>query len=110
MDKKEKIEREIQKTLDQFENAEQLPPNPYFFTRVQARFEETGKQQSVFSAILRPALLTALVFINLSTAIWYISGTNQTEQFETRQELVEILASDLKLDNNQSNILDIIEE
>lgn len=107
MSKKEKIEREIQKTLDQFENVEQLPPNPYFFTRVQARLEETRKQQGVFSAILRPALLIALVAINLSTAILYISGTSQTEQFETRQELVEILASDLKLDDNQDNILDI---
>ena len=68
MNKKEKIERDIQKTLDQFENVEQLPPNPYFFTRVQARLEETQKQQSVFSTILRPALLTALVAINLSTA------------------------------------------
>ena len=107
MSKKEKIERDIQKTLDQFENVEQLPPNPYFFTRIQARLEETQKQQGVVSAILRPALLIALVAINLSTAIWYLSGTSQTEQIETRQEFVEILASDLKLENNQSNILDI---
>ncbi len=68
MNKKDTIEQEIQKTLDQIENTENLPPNPYFYTRVQARLEERRKKQNVFSAILRPALLTALVAINLSTA------------------------------------------
>ena len=107
MNKKEKIEEQISKTLDQFEHAEQLPPNPYFYTRVQARLEETRRQKRVLSAILRPALLTALVTINLSTAVWYLGGSDHVNQSETRKELIEILAGDLKLDDNQSSLLDI---
>ncbi len=52
MNKKEKIEQKIRKTLDQFDHAEQLPPNPYFYTRVQARLEETRRQQNVICTIL----------------------------------------------------------
>jgi hypothetical protein len=104
MNKKEKIEQEIQKTLDQFENVEQLPPNPYFYTRVQARLDKTRKQQSLISAILRPALLTTLVAINMGTAFWYFSGDEQQSQINTRQELAEILQDDLTLVNEQNNI------
>jgi len=105
MNKKEKIEQKIRKTLDQFDHAEQLPPNPYFYSRVQARLEEQRRQRSAFSAILRPALLIALVTINLGTAFWYLGGSEQNYQSDTRQELIEILAGDLKLDNKQSNLL-----
>jgi len=106
LNKKEKIEQQINKTLDQFENAEQLTPNPYFFTRVQAHIEERQHKNNRFAAILRPALLTTLVAINLSTAFWYMSGDDQIAQADTHQELIELLGSDLELENNQSNILD----
>jgi hypothetical protein len=104
MSKKEKIEQEIQKTLDQFENTEQLPPNPYFYSRVQARLKETGKQQHIFSAILRPALLTTLVAVNLGTAYWYLTGNEQQSQINTREQLVEILEDDLTATNEQNNL------
>ena len=103
MNKKEKIEHEINKTLEQFDTAEKLPPNPYFYTRVQARLEEKQKQQNIIFAILKPALIIALVAVNMSTAIWYLGGSKQQEQTSSRQELVEILASDLKLDSDQNS-------
>ncbi len=104
MNKKEKVEQEIHKTLDQFEHAEQLPANPYFYTRVQARLEETRRQQNVFSTILKPSLLMALVAINISTVFLYFSESEQQDQTNTRQELLEILANDFKLDNEQNSI------
>lgn len=107
MNKKEKIEQEIQKTMEQFDNAEQLPPNPYFYTRVQARLEDSRKQHRILSAVLKPALFTILVAVNLSTAVWYMGSTDQTSQTDTRTELTEILAGDLKLDNNQADLFDI---
>jgi len=103
MNKKEKIEQEISKTLEQFDQAEKLPPNPYFYTRVQARLEEKKRQQNVFFAILKPALIIALVAVNMSTAIWYLGGTEQKDQTNSRQELVEILAGDLELDDDQNS-------
>ncbi|KAA3612658.1 MAG: hypothetical protein DWQ05_18590 [Calditrichaeota bacterium] len=106
MNKKEKIEQQIRETLDQFEHADQLPPNPFFYTRVKARLDERHQQSHVFFAILKPALLAVLVAMNLSTAFWYVSVDNQVTQVDSHQELIELLGSDLKLDNNQSNILD----
>lgn len=103
MNKKEKIEQEISKTFEQFDRADKLPSNPYFYTRVQARLEEKKKQQNVFFAILKPALIIALLAVNMSTVIWYLGGTEQQDQTNSRQELAEILAGDLKLDNDQNS-------
>lgn len=107
MDKKEKIEQEIRKTLAQFDQAEQFPANPWFYTRVQARLEESRNRRAVLSAILRPALLTALVVINLSTAFWYMTGTTTTVQTDSRQKLVKLLANDFNPDSGQSNLLNL---
>lgn len=104
MNNKEKIEREIGKTLDQFEQAEKLPPNPYFYTRVQQLIDDKQKKHSVFSTFMKPALLTGLVAFNLVTAIWFFTESEQTYD---RQELIQVLASDLKLNTEQNNILSL---
>ncbi len=104
MNKKEKIEQEIRKTLDQFDRAEHLPANPFFYTRVQARLDEQRRKRSIYSTILKPALLTSLVVINLGTAVWYFGGSGQSD---SQQELIEILAGDLNLDENQTNLFTI---
>jgi hypothetical protein len=104
MNVKEKIELEIRKTLDQFDNMEQLPPNPYFFTRLQVRLKEKQKQHTIISVILKPALLIALVALNLGTGYWYFSGDEPQDQQNTKQELVEILKNDLTLITEQNNI------
>jgi hypothetical protein len=105
MNKKEKIEQEIRKTLNHFEHAEKLSQNPYFYTRLQQRLEE--KNKNIFDTVLKPALLTGLVAINLVTAVWYFSGDDQQVQSTGRQALLEILASDLQLDNEQNNIISL---
>ena len=105
MNKKDKIEQEIRKTLDQFDNAEQLTPNPYFYSRVQARLEEQHEQQSFFSMVLRPALVTALVAINISTVVWYFSGNSSQDKTDSRQQLIEILSDDFGLESEQSNLI-----
>ncbi len=107
MNKKEKIEQQINKTLDQFDHAEQLAPNPYFYTRVQARLEEQNQQRNVFTTILKPAFLTTLVAINIATAFWHISGNDQNYQTNSQQELTEILAGDLNLDQGQTDLFAI---
>ena len=104
MNKKEKIEQEIQKTLDLFDSAEKLPRNPYFYTRLQARLDERRRKRSIYSAILKPALLTVLVVVNLGTAFWYMSGGEQQYQTDSREELIDILAGDLNLDNQESDL------
>ena len=107
MNKKATIEQQINKTLEQFEQADALPPNPYFYTRVQARLDEKREQRHLFGAILKPALLTVLLAVNLSTAIWYMGSLGQTDQTDGRQELIELLTGDSNQDNQQINLFEI---
>lgn len=104
MNKQEKIEEEIRKTLEAFDQKESLPPNPYFYTRVQQRIKERSGSKSTIWGFLKPALLTCLLLINVSTFIWYFSSSEDYYATDTRQELIEILSSDLNLNTNQNNI------
>lgn len=105
MNKQEKIEQEIAKTLGTFDKAELIPPNPYFYTRVKARLDERHRKQSVFSSFLKPALLIALLLINAFTMLWYYSSESNAHQSSTRQELLEVLSGDLKVGNQHNNLL-----
>lgn len=107
MNKKDKIEQEVQKTLELFDTASHLPPNPYFYTRVKARLEEKLRQRHVLAAILRPALLTIFLVINVSTAVWYLNASDQEVQSGSHQELVELLTNDFNTDNNQTDLFNI---
>ena len=104
MNKKERIEEEVRKTLDVFELKESLPPNPYLYTRIQKRIKEKMENNSKILVILKPVLLTILLLINVGTVIWYFNSSEDYYVTETRQELIEILSSDLNLKTNQSNI------
>ena len=104
MDKKEKIEEEIRKTLDLFEQKQSLPPNPYFYTRVQQRIRERSGSKSTIMGFLKPALLTILLLINAATFIWYFNSSANYSAAEKQQELIEYLSSDLNLNANQNNI------
>ena len=104
MNKKEKIEEEVRKTLNVFELKESLPSNPYFYTRIQQRIKEKTENNSTSLGFLKPALLVCLLLINVGTFIWYFNSSEDYYVTETRQELIEILSSDLNLKTNQSNI------
>ena len=104
MNKKEKIEEEIRKTLAVFEQKQSLPPNPYFYTRVQQRINERSGSKSTTMGFLKPALLTILLLINVSTFIWYFNYTENYSSTENQQELIEFLSNDLNLNTNQNNI------
>lgn len=105
MDKKEKIEEEIRKTLAVFDQKESLPPNPYFYTRVQQRIKEHSANNSTVWGFLKPALLTILLLFNVGTFVWYFNSNEDYTSTENQNELIEILSSDLNLNTNQNNIL-----
>lgn len=107
MNKKEKIEQEIQKTLDLLDQPQNLAPNPFFYTRVRQRLDEKSQSHPKISlaAVLKPALMTVLLAMNLGTAIWYLGGTPATTSSQPRQELVQLLANDFQLETSQDNWL-----
>lgn len=104
MNKQTKIEKEISKTLENFEKTEHLPPNPYFYAQVMARLEEKHKKQNAFSLLLKPALLAALLLINVFTMLWYYNSSS-VHQSSARQKLLEVLSTDLKIESRQNNLL-----
>ncbi|MFA7289967.1 MAG: hypothetical protein WC055_13905 [Melioribacteraceae bacterium] len=106
MNNKEKIEKQIEKTLEQFNNAEILPPNPFFYTRVEAKIKAKQKSSYVLTEVLKPAMLIVLLAINISTAVWYLSASEQQEE-SSQSELIYLLSSDFKSDNSKIDLLNI---
>jgi len=105
MNKKETIQNEIDKTLGLFDEKESLPPNPYFYTRVQQRINEKSRKEFSIFGLLKPAFFTALIALNLTTAIWYTSSDGLIDQTDTNVELADILKTDFNLDNDQTENL-----
>lgn len=105
MNKQEKIKNEIDKTLGLFDKAESLPQNPYFYTRVQQRLNERSRKGFSVAGILKPALFTALIALNLTTAIWYTNADSYFSGEDADLELVDLLKTDLNLESDQSEYL-----
>ena len=105
MNKQEKIQNEIDKTLGLFDKKESLKPNPYFYTRVQQRLNEKNKKEFSIYSVLKPAFFTALLALNLTTAVWYTSSDSLTINTESDIELVDILKSDFNLESDQTENL-----
>ena len=105
MNKQEKIQIEVDKTLSLFDKKESLPPNPYLYTRIQQQLKEKSKKEFSLLGVLKPVLFTALIALNLTTAVWYTSSDNLTKNTENNTELtelVDVLKSDFNLENDKS--------
>jgi hypothetical protein len=103
MEPNERVEKLIQKTLEQFEQPETLPPNPYLYTRIRQRLEERRDNRGMLAANLKLALLAVLVVLNIVVAYRHFTGGEWHTRTESRQELIEILAGDLNLDSGHTN-------
>jgi hypothetical protein len=103
-DKKVIIEEEVQKTIEQLDTSEKLIPDPYFYSKIKSRLENSGKQKKSINIILKPAMLILLIIFNVTTIFWY-TNKNSPDILENRQnQLSEILSGDLYLSNNQQSI------
>lgn len=105
MDRKERIQLEIDKTLKAFDLEEKLPHNPHFFAQLQARMEEKPKERLGF-ATLRPVLLAFLLVLNVIMAISYFS-TSDLVQSTTGQDPYELFATDFNMNQSQTDLFNI---
>jgi len=107
MTKKEKIEQEVQKTLESFDQAEQLKSNPFFYTRLKARIDDLSTQKRKIRGwefawgILKPALLFLIIVLNIFTATLFLK--NRNSEYSSREQLLDAFAQELTLDSNQYN-------
>lgn len=105
MNEQEKIQNEIEKTMGLLNKKESLQPNPYLYTRIQQKLNEKPKKEFSIFSILKPAFFTALLALNITTAIWYTNSDSLINSTETDLELVDILKSDLNLESDQTENL-----
>lgn len=107
MTKKKKIEQEVQKTLEGFDQAERLKSNPFFYTRLRARIEQSDAKQMQPKGwefawrVLKPALLFLIIALNIFTATQFLK--NQNNEPSSREQLLNSFAQELTLDPNQYN-------
>ena len=107
MTKKQKIEQEVQRTLESFDQAERLKSNPFFYTRLKAQIDNLSTEKrklrgwgSVWG-VLKPALLFLIIALNIVTATLFLK--NRSHNYSNREQLLDAFAQELTLDSNQYN-------
>lgn len=94
--KQESTEREVERTLACLEDIETIGPSPYFYTRLAARLEEPIPAGESFLIRLfqrpafKPALVAALILINVTSALILFRG--EVPEQQTREENLAAVA------------------
>jgi len=99
MEREQKIAQEVEKTLELLEHAERLRPNPFFFTRVQARIQQKKKKQfwQWLPVILKPVFLAMLLTVNIITAVYLLGADKIQTTSSVRSELKNEFAQEFGL-------------
>ena len=114
MNRKEKIEQEVQKTLECINQAERLKSNPFFYTRLKAKIDDLHSQKQKIRGwefawgVLKPGLLLLIIILNIFTAILFLK--NRDNEYSSREQLLDAFAQELTLDSNQYNPTLLINE
>ncbi|MBA4313520.1 MAG: hypothetical protein C0417_12925 [Chlorobiaceae bacterium] len=107
MTRKEKIEKEVQKTLESFDQVERLKSNPLFYAQLKTRIDNLhSKKQNIrgwefAGRVLKPALLLLIIALNIFSATLFFK--NRNINYSSREQLLDALAKELALDSNQYN-------
>lgn len=90
MTSKEKIQQEIEQTLQCLDGAKRAEANPFLFTRIQARMNKRSSrwEERTFSFLSKPAIAVAIVVIVMAVNGWALwdnssSGSNETVTADT---------------------------
>jgi hypothetical protein len=110
MDKKERIEEEVQKTLQCFEDFEKIEPNPFFLTRLKARIRSLEAEQAHTLLpgrrvwFLHPAVLSLLIVANLFSAILVLRGSATHMETDTRSQYIAAFAEEYLLNQEDTDL------
>jgi hypothetical protein len=93
MNREQRIHDEVEKTIQAFDTMPRLLPNPFFSTKVQARWSAEGKQQRRLIPTIRikSLALTLIVILNLVTALYFF---HTKKNISTKEQLVTSLSGD----------------
>lgn len=81
MTSKEKIQQEIERTLQSLDGLKRAEANHFLFTRIKARMNKKADGwESIFSFVSKPAIAIAILVIVMAVNGWALwgSGTSET--------------------------------
>ena len=82
MTPKDKIQQEIEQTLQSLDGMKRAEANPFLFTRIKARMDrKRGGWEWIFSFVSRPAIAIAIVLLVMTVngwALWGGTGSGET--------------------------------
>ncbi|MGD8780619.1 MAG: hypothetical protein PVH88_16835 [Ignavibacteria bacterium] len=101
-----KIEEEVKKTMDLLEEKGSVKPNPFFYTRVKARYDEikntsTAKESSYVQLVLKPAFLAVVISLNIVSGYFLLKDE---EQSFNRDDFINALSEDYSISYSDSDI------
>lgn len=87
MKKKQRIQEEVEKTLNSLEGIKRAEPRPFFYTRLQAKMEQKLRPKARPNWSVRPvyvfATLAIVLMLNVVTIVTFTKSSHQPQQNET---------------------------
>jgi len=104
MTPQEKIQQEIERTLQSLDSIKRAEANPFLFTRIKARMNRkaNGWEEGIFSFVSKPVIAVAILLLVMAVngwALWDGSGsgengiTDPTSSFSELANEYNIVAS-----------------
>ena len=91
MTSKEKIQQEIEQTLQCLDGAKRAEANPFLFTRIQARMaKKDSAWERTFSFISKPAIAMAIVLLVMAVNGWALLGSNSNNTISDSANVSEL--------------------
>ena len=83
MTQKEKIQQEIEKTLQSLDGVKRAEANPFLFTRIKARMNKKANGlEGIFSFVSKPAIAIAILVIVMAVNGWALWGSGTSEAIQ----------------------------
>jgi len=102
MRNKQKIQHEVEETLNSLDGVKKATANPFLFTRIKARLEreEKGFWIRAFSFISKPAIaVSAIVIVIFINAVIFFEFRSETGQ-DAPDENEQVFANEYNLSSN----------
>ena len=94
-----KIEEDVRKTMASLDRLDRVDGNPFLFTRIKAKLEDSSKPKSFqFAGVLQIGMVAVLLLVNL------ISLNKKVEASFGEEVILENIAIDYGLQSSQSTL------
>ena len=103
MEKHNKIEEEIEKTMQSIEGLERAKANPYMFQKVHARIEEESNERLPILRVNYVVALLIIVLLNVLTLAYFYKDTSSAKN-NVKSESIQSISKEYNI-NTVYNII-----